>query len=212
VFDVCVVSVSGRQEDVVMSVAHAEPPITWEEFLALPDDPRYRHAELVDGVVIEVNPPTWLHQEVVGLVYSSIRFWIGQGTGRGSVTMEPPVRITGTRGYLPDVAWYRDGRHLPVSGNPYLDGAPDLAVEVLSPSTRTMDMIRKRTDYARVGVAELWLIDPAESRVMVLRLNEDGQGPAEYVLVAELGADDVLTTPLMKGLEIPVTGLGEPQQ
>lgn len=185
-----------------MSVAPAGTGLTWDDFLALPDEPRYRHAELVDGELVLVSPPTWLHQHVVGALHALMWNWIMAGTARGTVTMEPPVQITNLRGYLPDLAWYRDGRDRPPSGQPYLAGAPDLAIEVLSPSTRTVDMIRKRTDYARVGVRELWLIDPEEPAAFVLRALHPAVEPAEFVLVEELDADGVLASPMLPGFAV----------
>lgn len=176
--------------------------LTWDEFLALPDDPRYKHAELIDGEVV-VDPANWLHQHVVGEVHGLIREWIRAGTDRGGITMDPPVKIRNNRGYLPDVAWYRTGRDRPRQGQPYLEGAPDLAIEVLSPSTRAFDLVRKRADYARVGVPELWLIDPEGPIALVLRAIE---GP-EFVLTEELDADGSLTSPLLPGLAIRVGGL-----
>jgi Uma2 family endonuclease len=93
-----------------MSSATAGSGLTWENFLDLPDDPKYRHAELVDGELILVNPPTWLHQHVVMRLVVALELWIRGGPGRGTVTMEPPVQIRSNRGYLPDVAWFRAGR------------------------------------------------------------------------------------------------------
>jgi len=202
-----------------MSVAPSTSGLTWEDFLNLPDDDRYRHAELVDGELVhkhaelmdegltQANPPTWLHQQVVGAVYALIWNWIRAGSGRGSVTMEPPVQIRHNRGYLPDVAWFREDRARPAGSNPYLSGAPDLAVEVLSPSTRTFDMLRKRSDYARVGVGELWLIDPDGPRAMILRQLDEPSDQAEFVQVEDLDGDGALTSPLLPGLTIPVRDL-----
>ena len=59
--------------------------------------------------------------------------------------------------------------------------------------------MRKRADYARIGVHELWLIDPEEPAVIVLR--REG---AEFVVVDDLERDGVLTSPLLPGLEIVV--------
>jgi len=176
--------------------------LTWDEFLALPEEPQYKHAELVDGEVV-VDPANWLHQRIVTRAVFAIESWIRDGTDRGGVTMDPPVKIRDNRGYLPDVAWYREGRNRPRQGQPYLEGAPDLAIEVLSPTTRAIDLVRKRADYARVGVRELWLVDPDGPAALVLRSVD---GP-EFVLAEELDADGVLTSPMLPGLTIRVGGL-----
>ena len=74
-------------------------------------------------------------------------------------------------------------------------GAPDLVVEILSPSTRRTDEVRKRQLYDRFGVREYWLVDPDVDEVQVYRRAPDGGFPR----VAQLGAEagDVLTTPLL---------------
>jgi Uma2 family endonuclease len=191
-----------------MSSATAGSGLTWENFLDLPDDPKYKHAELVDGELILVNPPTWLHQHVVMRLVVALELWIRGGSGRGTVTMEPPVQIRRNRGYLPDVAWFREEHARPTAGSPYLTGPPDLVVEVLSDSTRSFDLLRKRADYARVGVGELWLIDPEGPSAFVLRQPSGLSGPADFVLIEELTPKDALTSPLLPGLIIPLTGLG----
>jgi Uma2 family endonuclease len=185
-----------------MSSAAVASGLTWEEFLDLPDEPRYKHAELVDGELVLVNPPSWLHQHFVGELHGTIRNWIRAASGRGCVTMEPPVQINSIRGYLPDVAWYREERARPKPGNPYLTGAPDLAIEVLSDSTRAFDLVRKRADYAKVGVGELWLVDPEARNAWILRPPAEAVQPAEFVVVEDIGIDGVLTSPQLPGLKI----------
>ena len=179
--------------------------LTWAEFLELPDGDELRHAELVDGEIV-VNLPTRPHQRVVGRVWSTIDAWTSQAAGRGEATIDPAVQIGLDRGYLPDVAWYREERCPPEPTSAF-QGPPDLAVEVLSPSTRAVDALRKRTDYARIGVGELWLIDPEEPIVQVYRRPLGSPIDAEFALVAELRTEDTLTTPLLPGLEIVVGDL-----
>jgi Uma2 family endonuclease len=177
--------------------------LTWEQFLELPDEPQYKHAELIDGQVI-MNPPTWLHQRIVNRLIAAFITWIDAEPGRGDVTSDPPVQITARRGYLPDAAWYREERCVAAGRSNRPDGPPDLAVEVLSPSTRAFDLVRKHADYARVGVGELWLIDPDGPAAIVLRLEG-----AEYVVACDLAAGAELTSPLLPGLAIRVGALVE---
>jgi len=179
--------------------------LNWESFLGRDSEPATKYAELVDGALVVEEPPAWLDQHVVGGLLVGFGCWVTAGPGRGDVTRRSPVRITDQRGYLPDVAWYREGRHRPAAGEPYLSGAPDIAIEVLSPSTRTHDQIRKRTDYARIGVREYWLIDPEEPVAYLLR--RAGEELPEFVQAAEVTADGVLSSPLLPGLEIPFATL-----
>lgn len=170
--------------------------LSWEQFLELLDQDEYKDAELIDGQVV-VGTPSWLHQRIVTTLIWLIRTWIAEGSGRGEVTFNPRVKITHNRGYLPDVAWYAAGRVDGEGNQP--DGPPDLAVEVLSPSTRTFDLVRKRADYARIGVGELWLIDPEGPAALVLR--REG---AEFLVVEDLDAGGALTSPLLPGLSVVV--------
>jgi Uma2 family endonuclease len=68
-------------------------------------------------------------------------------------------------------------------------------------------MLRKRGDYARVGVRELWLIDPDEPSALVLRLPDPPSDSAEFVQVEDLDADGELASPLLPGLTIPLRDL-----
>jgi len=76
----------------------------------------------------------------------------------------------------------------------HVRGAPDLAVEILSPGTRKTDEVTKRQVYERFGVGEYWVIDPERDTIQVYRRVQDA-----FVRVAELSAAraDVLTTPLL---------------
>ena len=168
--------------------------LTWEQYLDLLDKDEYKNAELIGGQVV-VGAPTWLHQRVVVALLGLIRNWAGPG--RGEVTFNWPVRIAENHGYLPDVAWYAEDRFAAEGAQP--DGPPDIAVEVLSPSSRAFDVVRKRADYARIGVGELWLIDPDGPAALVLR--REG---AEFVVAADLDADGELTSPQLPGLAIVV--------
>jgi Uma2 family endonuclease len=170
--------------------------LTWEQFLELLDQDEYKTAELIDGQVV-VSTPSWMHQRIVTALIWLLRNWVAAGPDRGEVTFNPRVKITYNRGYLPDVAWYSADRVDDEGNEP--DGPPNLAVEVLSPSTRTYDLVRKRADYARIGVDELWLIDPDGPTAYVLR--REG---TEFVLVDDLDAVGALTSPLLPGLSIVV--------
>lgn len=181
--------------------------LTWQEFLDLPDDDRYRHAELINGEVV-VSAATRLHQQIVGRLWSRIDAWTRDDENRGEVTMEPPVQITERRGYLPDVAWYRQVKCAPPGQPPAFEQPPDLAVEVLSPSTRSIDAIRKRNDYAVVGVCELWLIGPDEPEARILR-SSDVLADVFVDAETDIGRDGLLTSPLLPGFSVRLGNLVE---
>ena len=100
----------------------------------------------------------------------------------------------------PDIVIVREGRPGILEGR-WVEGAPDIVVEILS-TDRSRDLVRKRRIYAEAGVLEYWPVDPRNDTVTQLELR-DGQ----YVERAVLGADDVLTTPLLPGLSIPLADI-----
>lgn len=167
--------------------------LTWQEFLDLPEE--YHHADLVDGDLF-VNAPAPLHQRIVSRLCIALGKWTAAGEGRGEVTLEPAVQITHNRGYLPDVAWWREERCSPPDQPPAFEGPPDLVVEVLSRSTRQLDSVRKRNDYPKVRVAELWLIDPQDTTAMMIRAH---QGREQ---IHELTEDDHLRSPMLDGFAV----------
>ncbi len=97
----------------------------------------------------------------------------------------------------PDIVIVREGRPGVLEGR-WVEGAPDIVVEILS-TDRNRDLVRKRQIYAEAGVLEYWPVDPRNDTVTQLELRE-----GEYVERAVLGDDDILTTPLLPGLSIPL--------
>jgi len=73
----------------------------------------------------------------------------------------------------PDLAIIRQGRRGSLSKRGF-EGAPDVVVEILSPTTRGNDVFLKKAAYARLGVAEYWIVDPDLGRIEVFRLKEGG--------------------------------------
>ena len=78
------------------------------------------------------------------------------------------------------------------------EGAPDFVVEILSPKTRQLDLVNKKRVYARMGVKELWIIDPDQKEVTVYRFDQD-----PTALVAKISGQGDVSSPLLPGLTIP---------
>jgi Uma2 family endonuclease len=172
--------------------------LTWQDFLDLPGE--IRHASLIDGDLY-VNAPAPAHQYVVSELLFALMAWTKAGEGRGEATIEPAVQINHNTGYMPDIAWWWEDKCAPRDEPSSYHGPPDLVVEVLSPSTRRMDTIRKRNDYPTIGVGELWLVDPEEPSVLVVRFD------VEPGTVIKLAAADTLTSPQLPGFAITVRDL-----
>lgn len=155
-------------------------PFTVHDLEAISDD-GYRY-ELVDGTLIVSPTPSYEHQKVafrLGVVLDA-------ACPRGMEVLTAPfgVRPNETTELQPDVLVFREedvtSRCLPV--------APLLAVEVLSPSTKTLDLTLKKAAYQRLGAPSYWVIDPLELVLTVFEL--DGTG-FNYQKVAEVSGDKV---------------------
>jgi len=111
------------------------------------------------------------------------------------------VRLSRDTAVQPDPIFISNSRARIIKEN-YIDGAPDLVVEILSPSTAAHDRATKLALYAEAGVPEVWLLDPNAKTVEVLKL----QGK-KYVLDAALAGDQQLTSSQFPGWELPLTDL-----
>jgi len=180
-----------------------EPGLTWDEFCALPEPTNGRHpAALIDGEVVWVNPPPPSHQLILSNLQFAFETWMRAAPGRGLAIASPAIKVDERRGYEADFGWWRESTVRRGTEQPF-DGAPALAVEVWSPSNWRQERLRKFSDYAHAGTAELWGIDPAVRRVDVARGLRDGV----YVELLDLGSTDALTSPLLDDLTVLITDL-----
>ncbi len=183
-----------------MAAMPATGTMTAREFLALPEAQLGRPWNLVEGELV-MTDATLLHQRVVAGLFHELRTWIAGGPGRGEVTLPISVLIDDRNVYTPDLLWYAQAR-LPAdpTARPY--AVPDLAVEVRSPSTWRHDIGAKKAGYERAGLRELWLVDTAARAVLVFR--RSGPDAPTFDVAPELGAGDVLESPLLGGFGVPV--------
>ncbi len=137
---------------------------TIKDIEALPEGER---AELIDGKMYMMATPTLTHQELLGWLYFKIRLYISGKGGPCRVILSPfAVYIKDDEhNYVePDVIVICDRDKLDEKG---CHGAPDWVIEIVSPSSRTMDYIRKCSLYEAAGVREYWIVDPKERRILV---------------------------------------------
>lgn len=134
--------------------------MTADEFRDNPDVPDT--AQLVHGEVVLVTPPSRAHSRVMRAIFRALDRYV-EARGLGEVYPDgtgyelPPGDDTVR---LPDVSFVRAGREpaeVGLRGFPRM--APDLAVEVLSPSDTPKEIREKRTDYLEAGTAVVWLVD-----------------------------------------------------
>jgi len=170
--------------------------LTYDDFLLFPDDGQ-RH-ELIDGEHYVTPSPIVPHQVIVGNLHFAFRRYL-EGSPIGEIFLAPlDVVLSRFDVVEPDLLYVAATRKGEVLTRQNVQGAPNLVIEVGSPGTRRRDETIKRRLYERAGVSEYWIVDPELEVVRVYR-RED----AVYGRPCELSreADDVLTTPLLPGLE-----------
>ncbi len=177
---------------------------TYEDFLNFPDDGR-RH-EIIDGEHYVTPSPNTSHQTIVGNLYAAIRRYL-DSRPIGAVFLAPfDVLFSNINIVEPDLLYVSRERQGVVTPA-HVKGAPDLVVEVLSPGTRKVDEITKRKLYEQFDVQEYWIVDPELESIKIYRRTEGGFGKRNE-LTLERG--ELLTTPLLPGLEVPLTAVFAP--
>ncbi|HEX6901501.1 MAG TPA: Uma2 family endonuclease [Thermoanaerobaculia bacterium] len=179
--------------------------LTYDDYVLIPDDGQ-RH-EIIDGEHYVSPAPFLPHQDLVTELVTWLRPFAKRNR-LGRVLVAPTdVLLSKYDIVQPDVFFIsREKESALTASGKRIEGAPDLAIEVLSESTRHLDEDVKLDLYDRAGVREYWIFNSAQRSVRVFRRKMD-----RLDLVAELSATagDILTTPLLSGLEIPLTEVFE---
>ncbi len=136
----------------------ARARMSYEEYLALPDDGRI--VEWVDGEIINHIPTTPAHQNVVIFLIKLLSGFIDR-LNLGHV-LAAPIEVKlwpGGPSREPDVLFISRGKLAQLTEKRF-EGGPDLVVEVISPGSLTIDRVDKFREYEQAGVREYWIIDP----------------------------------------------------
>ena len=161
----CMHPLVGEEEVMRMNEEAArERTYTAADAAHMPEDIR---AEVIDGQLFYFAAPTIRHQDLLGELYLQIRLYIREKGGSCKVFPAPTALrfINDDKTYLePDLIVVCDKEKL---GEDACYGAPDLVVEIASPSTRKRDYGLKLHKYREAGVREYWILDPQKGTVMV---------------------------------------------
>ena len=144
------------------------------------DLPEGQRAELIDGRVYDMSPPTRTHQRIVGELFAMIREHIKRNNGKCEVDIAPfAVFLDGDdKNYVePDICVVCDQNKLDDKG---CNGAPDWIIEVVSPASRRIDYTTKLFKYRSSGVREYWIVDAEKSRVMVYNFSMDAMNEYSF--------------------------------
>lgn len=177
---------------------HHPRKLTYEDYLLIPED-GLRH-EIIDGEHYVSPAPSFRHQSAVGELHG--RLWtFNKAHDLGVVIVSPFDNLLSEHDvFIPDLLFVRKERAGLIADRG-LQGAPDLAIEVFSKSTRRRDETIKLMRYETFGAQEYWLLDPTRKTARIYRRQGD-----RLVLAADLSAaaGDFLTSTLLPGLEMPL--------
>ena len=151
------------------------------------DAPAHRVAEIVDGALYTHPRPAMPHALASSALGNDLGnpFQFGRGGPGGWWIIDEPELHLDEDILVPDLAGWRRERMPDYPDTAYVTLAPDWVCEVLSASTRRLDLQEKRPVYAREGVGHLWLVDPADRTLEAFELH-DGQ----WLLIASAKDDD----------------------
>lgn len=181
-----------------MAIPNPFIKFTYDDYLNAPEDKRY---ELLNGDLVALSSPEEFHQRVSILLGAKlVQFAVENRLGR--IYHAPfDVVLSDMDVVQPDLIFVSNER-ADIITPANIQGAPDLVVEILSPSTATRDKTFKRSLYARHGITEYWMVDLTEKTITVLRLGERG-----FEVVDTYGKGEILTSPTLQGFTLNLNGI-----
>ena len=170
---------------------------TIDDIYALPEGQR---AELIDGQIYDMAPPSPMHQELVMELSATLRDYIKKNGGPCKVYPAPFAVFLNEddRNYVePDISVICDPSKVDNRG---YQGAPDFIIEIVSPSSQRMDYLTKLFKYRTAGVREYWIVNPLQRTVQVYSF-EGTEDSTQYSF------DDEITVTIYSDLKICVADL-----
>ncbi len=153
-----------------MDASRKEETYTIKDVYALPDGER---AELIDGKIYYMAPPSWKHQRLSGYLHNEIYNYIKEKNGQCEVLAAPFAVFLNEDdiNYVePDISVICDLSKLDDKG---CHGAPDWVIEIVSLSSKPRDYMTKLFKYKTAGVREYWIVDPDKQMITVYGFEKD---------------------------------------
>ncbi len=179
----------------------AKKTFTYEDYLALPEEAGHRF-EVLNGTLVRKPSPSVTHQRVSRRLQRLLEDYFLQADPDGEI-FDAPLDVTmGQRTVVQPDLFLVSGKQQRIIKENRIDGAPELIVEVLSPSHPRKDRLEKMQVYQKNGVEHYWLVDPHERTMECLALAGD-----VYSVVAVGMDDDTVSPPGFEELDISLEGL-----
>ena len=179
----------------------SEKEFTYDDYLNLPDEPG-RRFEVLDGMLIREPSPNVMHQRVAVRLLRTVDDYFHQVDPDGETFCAPLDVTLGEKTVVQPDLLYIASDQQDIVGERRIDGAPQLVVEILSPSNPRKDRLQKLQIYQRAGVPHYWIVDPDQKTLECFALRE-----GTYALVAGGMDDDAVCPPGFSGLCISLDNL-----
>ena len=173
--------------------------MTYDQLCLLPED-RNRY-ELFGGELVMTPSPAARHQEIVGKLHVLLAVYV-QNNSLGKVYVAPLDAIFDPYTVLQPDILYVSRERVPEIVKERIEGAPDLVVEVLSPSTFYNDLRRKMAVYSQFGVQEYWIVDP-EMQTFELYSRQG----SELRSAMKFSSSETFESPLLPGFRFAVNSI-----
>lgn len=175
-----------------------EPLITIYDLEAMPDDGNTY--EIFEGELFVSKAPALKHQQLIGRLNTILNNYLDQNP-IGQVWITPGVIFDELNSAIPDLVLVAESRIAQIASGIHIVGAPDLAIEILSPGAENTrrDNIVKRQNYAKFGVKEYWIVEPVVEVIEISRLQD-----SIFASVGKFRNDDEITSPLLPDLSFKV--------
>mgnify|MGYP001054775035 CR=1 FL=1 len=169
---------------------------TYEDYMRLPEDPGYRY-EILDGCLVKEPSPSVSHQRILLRLARQLADYFDEYDPDGELFVAPlDVTLTNRNVVQPDILFVSGSRR-GIVREERIDGPCDLVVEIMSPTNRRKDRVRKMEIYRVQGIPHYWLVDPEAGILEALALRD-----GNYALMFAGGPEDEFSHPDFPGLSL----------
>ncbi len=176
---------------------------TYQDYLNMPDEPGFR-LEILDGILVKEPSPSVMHQRVLRVLALKLEDYFGKHDPEGEVFFAPlDVTFRDVSVVQPDLIYIAGTQYEIIEEN-RVNGAPTLAIEIISPSSRRKDRLQKLQLYQKEGVEHYWVVSPEDKSLECYHLNGE-----VYSLVVAGMDEETVEHPAFVGLAISLGTLWE---
>jgi Uma2 family endonuclease len=175
-----------------MSLAEKKILFTYQDLVNWEDDKKQH--ELIEGDHIVTPSPALNHQKISVRLAHYLFLYVEENDLGEILTAPTDIVLSDIDVLVPDLLFVSNNRK-EILQEKYIEGAPDLIIEILSPSSVHYDRMTKFKQYSKYGVLEYWIVDPEKQQVDVFDLKQQE-------LIASFSKKDVLNTPMFGDIDL----------